>query len=71
MESLSLKRAQYPIIMVSPFFKDSSDCLIIPWNAITSISISSRFVGALYNHSDATDTSRAILRTGLARRSLS
>lgn len=34
------------------FFKDSPDCLIIPWNAITPISISSRFAGALYNHSD-------------------
>lgn len=36
--------------MVSPF-TDSPDCLIIPRSAITPISISSRFAGALYNHS--------------------
>lgn len=40
----------FAITVVSPF-TDSPDCLIIPRSAITPISISSRFAGALYNHS--------------------
>lgn len=40
----------FAITAVSPF-TDSPDCLIIPRSAITPISISSRFAGALYNHS--------------------
>lgn len=45
-----VRQAAFAITVISPF-TDSPDCLIIPRSAITPISISSRFAGALYNHS--------------------